>query len=62
LNAAAERYAATVATEEKEKERHRRSAEEWERLARKLDADKHGQPTSKRLLDASYFSDRTPAQ
>ena len=56
--AAAERYAATVAIDDASNARHLRSAEEWDRLARKLDEDRHGRATSKRLLDETYFSER----
>ena len=59
FNAAAERYAATVAEDTAMKERHLRSAEEWERLARKVVEQSYGRPTSKRLADGTYFSERT---
>lgn len=58
VNAAAERYAARVSSDLANKERHLRSAEAWEQMARCTDDQRLGTRTSQRLLDGTYFSER----
>lgn len=60
LYAAAERYAAKVATDEATRERHFRSAEAWERLARDLLGQARGKTTAERIIDGSSFVEKSP--
>ena len=57
LYAAAERYAAKIATDETTRERHFRSAEAWELLAHQLQRRELGQTTAERLVDGTFFSE-----